>query len=83
MNYDGSEFGVDIEIKDKSAFAQNGYGNKTYEIADTMTHSASLANIDVNKSVQAELSAKFVSGILPHISAPRPVSTAMCVCRAA
>ena len=81
-NYDGEDFGVNIDIKDKSAYAQNGYGSKTYSIEDRLTQCPSLDNIASDPQVQSNFAVRFTTGILPHISRARPVTTAKAVARA-
>jgi hypothetical protein len=78
INYDGEDYGADIDISDKSAYAQNGYASKTYTIEDRVTQCPALRNLATDKGVQSEISEQFTAAILPHISKPRPISTAKC-----
>lgn len=82
LNYTGEEFAANVEIKDKSAYAQNGYASKIYVVEDRFTHVPALAKIATDKTVQSEIASKYTSAILPHLSRPRPISTADCTARA-
>jgi hypothetical protein len=81
LNFDGEESGAEIEIADKSAYAQNGYASKIYTIDDRVTHCPRIQNIATDKGVQGEIAGQYTSGMLPHLSRPRPISTAKCTTR--
>jgi hypothetical protein len=82
LNYDGGEFGAVVEIKDKSAYAQNGYAGKIYEIEDRITQCSRLKKLATDVGIQSAVAEIYTSAILPHVSKPRPISTANCTSRA-
>jgi hypothetical protein len=81
LNYDGEEYGVPVTIRDKSAYAQNGYGAKVFKIEDRLTQCPSLKDIATDAQIQADFAERYTSGILPHISRARPITTAKAVAR--
>jgi hypothetical protein len=82
LSFDGNDYQVNLDVSDKSAYAQHGYGRKSFTIDDRMTVCKSLEGGGHDKKTQAAIISRFVGGLLRHVAKPRAATSARCTMRA-